>query len=127
MARIWIPAQDASQWQSLLADPAKHWRVGYSARTLAHAWHATAGFPTEVTQVLATVNDLAGLEPLLILPEYKVQLPGRGHTSQNDLFVLGKAQDRQLVSLMVEGKVSEAFGEPIHTWKSADAGFTENK
>jgi hypothetical protein len=27
-------------WQALLADPVRHWRSGYSARTLAYSWES---------------------------------------------------------------------------------------
>jgi len=56
------------------------------------------------------------IELLLAFPEYKVPLPGGARPSQNDIFVLARGND-QLVSIMVEGKMSEPFGETIAEWK----------
>ncbi|QPC83024.1 hypothetical protein G4Y79_01215 [Phototrophicus methaneseepsis] len=129
MKRIFIPASQAQDWQQFLAEPERQWKVGYSARTLAYCWHTATGFPEEVGLVFASSPLLAfhSIEPLLILPEYKVSLKGRGPDSQNDIFVLGKAQDGELVSIMVEGKVEESFGDSLGKWKSANKGFTDNK
>lgn len=129
MKRIFIPANQAQDWQQFLAEPERQWKIGYSARTLAYCWHAASGFPEEVSLVFASSSIFAfqSIEPLFILPEYKVSLKGRGPDSQNDIFVLGKAQDGELVSIMVEGKVEESFGASLGKWKSANKGFTDNK
>ena len=57
---------------------------------------------------------------LVAFPEYKVPLPGGHRASQNDIFILAKGVG-QLVSITVEGKVSEPFGNTIAEWK-AQAG-----
>jgi hypothetical protein len=50
-------------------------------------------------------------ELLLAMPEYKVALPPLFRAeSQNDVFALARAGDRTY-ALMIEGKVSEPFGE----------------
>ena len=54
---------------------------------------------------------------LIAFPEYKVPLPGGLRASQNDIFILATGDD-QLISIMVEGKVSEPFGETIAEWKA---------
>lgn len=126
---IYIPADSADVWQSFLADPQLQWKTGYSARTLAHAWHAQAGFPEEVGHIL-NQSDFAAFQqvtPLIMLPEYKVSLKGLGKDSQNDLFVLAKASDQQLISMTIEGKVEESFGSTVKKWKQSGAGYTENK
>jgi len=127
--RIYVPARGPNDWQQFLAEPDKQWKVGYSARTLAHCWHAADGFPDEICRVFAasSVTALKTLEPLLVLPEYKVKLKGRGPDSQNDIFVLAKVSDSELVSITVEGKVEESFGSPVGNWKAANSGFTDNK
>lgn len=68
----------------LLADPVKHWRSGYSARTLAHSWEASEGFPVEVSLPFTQNTDplLANLTPLLAVPEFKVPLPGGVRASE---------------------------------------------
>ena len=63
------------------------------------------------------------LELLLAIPEYQVDLPGGKRPSQNDLFVLGRAKDGHLVSIMMEGKVAEPFGATLEIWlKDASEG-----
>ena len=106
-----------ADWQRLLADPSKHWRTGYSARTLAHCWEAADGFPTEVSLALTQTSDplLTGLVPLVAVPEFKVPLPGGTRSSQNDLFNLGRSLAGP-VSIMVEGKVRESFGPTLEEW-----------
>jgi hypothetical protein len=114
-------------WQTLLADPQKHWRTGFSARTLAHCWEAAQGLPPEVQAVFDSCNDrlLADFRPIIAVPEFKVPLPGGDRPSQNDLFLLGRSNAGP-VSVMVEGKVSESFGPTIAEWrKEASPGKEE--
>jgi len=53
---------------------------------------------------------------LLAIPEHKTSLPGGGRPSQSDVFVLGKSGPT-LVSITVEGKVSEPFGPTVAEWR----------
>jgi hypothetical protein len=120
MGRI-LFTSGVDDWRKLLADPAKHWRRGYSACTLAHSWESADGFPPEVSKVLSRTSDplLANLIPILAVPEFKVPLPGGGRASQNDVFVIARSS-AGLVCIMVEGKVSESFGPTLAQWR-ADA------
>lgn len=114
-------------WKKLLAEPEKQWKMGYSARTLAHCWEAADGFPPEVLKALHNTADplLANLVSVFAIPEFKVPLPGGGHPSQNDLFVLAQSTAGP-VCIMVEGKVNESFGPTLHDWKvDASAGKDE--
>jgi len=53
-----------------------------------------------------------------------VALPGKGYDSQNDLFVLAKSGSA-LITIAVEGKVSEPFGnETVTEWLK---GGSDNK
>jgi hypothetical protein len=117
MARILAFTSGPLDWRALLAQPEKQWRTGYSARTLAHCWEAVDGLPPEVGRALSTASDprLAGIVPLLAVPEFKVPLPGGQRSSQNDIFVLAKS-DSGPVSIMVEGKVGETFGPTLAEW-----------
>jgi len=127
MPRILAFTSGPKDWQSLLADPEKHWKSGFSARTLAHSWEAADGFPSEVATSMAQCTDplLQGLTPLLAIPEFKVPLPGGKRASQNDIFVLGRSSSGP-VSIMVEGKVSESFGPTLGDWRDeASAGKEE--
>ena len=94
------------------------WRSGYSAKELAECWERADGFPPEFKAMFAKSSNpaLHELELLLAIPEYKVDLPGGTRPSQNDLFVLARAADGQLVVIMVEGKVAETFGPTLETW-----------
>lgn len=118
MPRILHFTSGPGDWQSLLADPEKHWRKGFSARTLAHCWEAADGLPPEIQKAFATSKDalLEDFAPIIAVPEFKVPLPGGDRPSQNDLFVLGRSQAGP-VSVMVEGKVSESFGPTVAEWR----------
>lgn len=115
MSQIYIPASSAEQWAQFLAEPVKHWRQGYSARTLAYSWQEAGGFPAEVGSVLASTFPSAEL--LLALPEHKVPLPGGSRSSQNDIWVLARSEGK-LISIAVEGKVSEPFGPTVQEWRA---------
>ena len=90
MRRIFVPSTCADFWKCLLAEPKRQWAKGYSARTLANCWEEANGFPREIQLVLAQNSILARSEPLLIFPEWKVSLPGRGKQSQNDIWILAR-------------------------------------
>jgi Domain of unknown function (DUF6946) len=122
MNRIFIPATKAEDWKSLLAEPEKQWRTGYSAKSIAHCWQEANGFPECVKNVFTKsgIRLFRNIELLLAFPEYKVPLPGGRRASQNDLFVLARG-DNQLISITVEGKVSEPFGETIGEWKEHES------
>ncbi len=116
MPKFFAPADDPADWQQLLADPVKHWRTGYSAKSIAYSWTEAKGFPREVQAVLdgSDAACLHDLEFLIGIPEHEVPLPGGRRPSQNDVFVLARGSDG-LVSIAVEGKVSEAFDQPVDT------------
>ena len=103
----------------MLADPEKHWRTGYSAKTLAHCWEAAEGLPHEVASAIAGASDplLRDLTPILAVPEFKVPLPGGNRASQNDVFVLARSSAGPVV-IMVEGKVAESFGSTLDKWRA---------
>ena len=115
MRYIYIPAKNADDWAQLLANPVKHWRTGYSARTLAYSWQNADGFPAEVQAAFSTNELLAGIQLLLAIPEHQVPLVGGSRPSQNDIWALARASTG-LVSIAVEGKVSEPFGPTLSEW-----------
>ena len=119
MHHIFVHAAKPEDWQKNLANPQKHWRLGYSAWALAHCWMATEGFPIEINRLFEAsgIPTFQTVTPLIIIPEYLVALPPlKGHPSQNDLFVLAKSADGDLISLTVEGKVSESFDKTVGDW-----------
>jgi len=92
--------------------------------TIAKAWEDAGGMPPEVVRILNAAGPrLAGLDPLAIIPEYKVPLPGGARASQADVFVVARGQ-AGLVTLAVEGKVDESFGPTVGEWRAQD---TEGK
>lgn len=113
MKRIYSPTRGVDDWRRLLAQPEKQWKAGYSARALAYAWEEADGFPPAVQSVLD--QSFPRIEPLLILPEHQVSLPGGRAASQNDIWVLAKSES-ELLSIAVEGKVSEPFGPTVGEW-----------
>ncbi len=115
MSKIYIPTSSAEQWGQFLAEPSKQWRQGFSARTLAYSWQEAEGFPTEVGSVLS--SKFPGVKLLLALPEHQVSLPGGSRPSQNDIWVLARSED-ELISIAVEGKVSEPFGPTVREWQA---------
>jgi hypothetical protein len=129
MKRIFVPTISAEDWKNSLAAPEKHWRTGYSARSLAYCWEAADGFPPEVVQIFSQsgIPAVERVELLLALPEYKVPLPPLNRKpSQNDLFVLAKDSENRLMTIMVEGKVEEPFGQTLdEKMGDASAGLSE--
>jgi hypothetical protein len=111
---FFTPADNAQDWQQLLAKPDLHWKTGYSAKSLAFSWTEAKGFPNEVQTILdqSPAACLHDLEFLLGIPEHEVPLPGGRRPSQNDVFVLASGSDG-LVSIAVEGKVAESFDMPV--------------
>ena len=122
-SKILLPSDKAEDWKTFLAEPEKQWKKGYSARTLAHCWNDANGIPDEMAKVLSQEPVFENLETLLVIPEHQVPLPGGTRPSQNDCWVLAKTQVGDLVSIAVEGKVSEPFGPTLGEWfKNASDG-----
>jgi len=119
MSKFYVPTDGVASWQALLADPVKHWKTGYSAKALAYSWEEAQGFPAEIIK-LFDGTALEGSEFLLGVPEHQVALPGGSTKSQNDIFVLAKNEDG-LISIAVEGKVSESFGPTLGDWSKKDS------
>lgn len=117
MGVIFVPSTGPGDWQRLLADPVKHWKTGFSARSFAYAWEDADGFPPEITNALEETGepDVKELRPLIVIPEHEVPLPGGRRPSQNDAWVLAR-NEKGLVSIAVEGKVEEPFGPTIGEW-----------
>jgi len=117
MDTIYFPILFLEQWRFYPGDPVKHWETGFSAKSLSHCWFQAQGFPRSVRDAFEKAgNPLAGCEPLLIFPEHKAELPGGNACSQNDLWILAR-HSNDLLSIAVEGKVGERFGnESVKEW-----------
>jgi DNA-binding XRE family transcriptional regulator len=130
MQRILVPASGLSSWQARLADPEKHWQRTFSAFETAVSWEKASrsprGLPTEMTKVLDETSELRGAELLFAIPEHKVALPGGQRASQTDVWALLRGPTTAQISMAVEGKADESFGETVDVWsKDASAGKTE--
>ncbi len=114
---FFIKASNPLDWKSKLAEPEKHWKNGFSAKALADSWMNAKGFPKSVKDVLnkSPYPIFNNIEFLFGIVEHEVALADRFHPSQNDLFVLAKSNNK-LVSITVEGKVSESFDVTIKEW-----------
>lgn len=116
MKRIFVPTQNSSDWQRLLADPEKQWKKGYSAMATADSWeNANGGMPQKIGELFKKSGqvDLDDLELLLALPEWKVSLkPANSRPSQSDVFALAR-NEKGLVAICVESKVDEPFNESL--------------
>ena len=51
MSKILIPAQSPEDWKQFLAKPEKHWKTGFSARSLAYCWQEADGIPPDILEV----------------------------------------------------------------------------
>lgn len=128
MSRILMPSRGPSDWKGLLADPDKHWKRGRSAFETAVSWECAQktprGLPAAIAALLDSQQALAGATALVVLPEHKVKLQGGGRASQNDVWALLRA-GHDHVSMAVEGKAGEPFGDPVAHWlKDASVGKT---
>jgi hypothetical protein len=113
VAALLVPTQSHEDWRRLLARPDRHWKAGFYAMTLARSWEAAGGFPPEVREMfrLSGEPQLNAIEPLLVIPEYQIPLPGGKRASQTDVFLLARPSGG-LVTIAVEGKVDEPFWPP---------------
>ena len=126
MNRIYFPSNSLDDWKAALASPQKQWRKDYSAMAVAESWQNADGFPPSIFKALRDAPEpLNQLTPLLILPEHRVSLDNGQAPSHNDVWVLAAHPDG-LVSIAVEGKVSETFDAPLGEWlKDASQGKKE--
>jgi hypothetical protein len=117
--KIYIPSDSADRWKDLLAEPKKQWKKGYSARTLAYCWQEADGFPESIVTTFqnSKIDLFENVELLFTFPEYKIPLPGGKRESQNDIYVIAKS-NHNLISIMIEGKVSEPFDKTVLNWIS---------
>ena len=107
-------------WRQFLKNEG-HWKTGHSAKALAYCWYEADNFPECISSVISQVPEFKNIEPLIAIPEHKVKLtPENGHPSQTDIWVLARVGS-DLISIAVEGKVSENFGETIQKWRENES------
>ena len=115
MDRFFVPARTPEDWTQSRTNTAR--KDSSPADSLARAWQGAGGFPPAVQRVLDASGEdaLQGLEVLAAFPEYELPLLGDDGPSISDLFVLAKGR-RGLVSVMVEGTATGAFGPMVCEW-----------
>lgn len=112
---IYMPTNGPEDWKQFLGEPELHWKLGFSARSIAYAWEESGGLPAEIKSTLEARFG-SPVEPLVVIPEYKVAMPGSvTGASQNDVFLFCRVGDQTAV-VMVEGKVNESFDKTVQDW-----------
>jgi len=126
---IFAPSTGLETWKGRLADPDAHWVRGKSAFETAVFWENGAKEPRGLHRQIASLLDqdeaLRGCRLLASFPEHRTKLVGGSRASQTDVWAILRAQSG-LVSLAIEGKAGESFGETTAEWlKDASAGKKE--
>lgn len=120
-SKFYVQTKGVGSWRELLAEPEKQWKPEYSAYELAVCWEEAQGFPKKVNKVLKTSATFNDIKFIIGLPEHQVPLKGGSRPSQNDILVLANCLSG-LVSIAVEGKVHETFGELLSDWDKGTSG-----
>jgi hypothetical protein len=113
MNRISTATRGVCNWRDRLANPDRQWRRGFSALETAVSWEGAddvAGWLPEPIARVFEGTPYQHPELLMAIAEHKVALDGTGGDSQCDVWALLKTPVGGL-SLSVEAKASEAFGD----------------
>jgi hypothetical protein len=129
MRRVYAPASGLATWQQMLSDPDKQWVRGASAYETAVFWERGARSARGLTPTLASLIDRLpewhDSSVIAAFAEHRVALPGGTRASQNDVWAM-LSGTAGLLSLTVEGKAAESFGETVQEWtKKLTPGRTE--
>jgi hypothetical protein len=116
MGRLCISTRGIGSWRERLANPDRQWKRGFSAFESAVSWELadsnnTSGLPEPIADLF---RDSHYGHPILMLAvaEHKVDLPGGSAASQSDVWAVVKTSVG-MVSLTVEAKANETFGDDI--------------
>ncbi|MBX5461379.1 MAG: hypothetical protein IRZ28_09855 [Steroidobacteraceae bacterium] len=122
MSRYLIELRTLADWQARLGDPERHWKRHASAMELAVSWFVSRtserGIPADVAALLDQEPAFSGATLKLAIPERRTTLEGRGFPTQTDIWALLRSPGG-LISLSVEGKAREPFGETVDMWLAA--------
>ena len=116
---ILVPAMSLEDWKKLVPDPDEQWKPGSPANALAASWHGLMRFPREISALFSAADATRGATLLLAIPEHQVPLAGGERASQTDLWLLARTPTG-LLSVVVEGKVSESFGPSVGDWQAGE-------
>ena len=114
---ILVPATSLEDWKKLLSDPDEQWRPESSANALAARWHALTRFPPEISELFSRSGATRDARLLLAIPQHQVPLAGGARASQTDLWLLARTRTG-LLSVAIEGRVSESFGRSVGDWQA---------
>ena len=117
MVTFYLPTRSAEQWAQRLAEPTKHWRQGFSARTLAYCWQEADGFPSEVRTVLHAANPSARSSCCSAFQNTKCRC--RAARAPPRVTSGASPSPARAVSIAIEGKVAEPFGPTVGDWLAA--------
>jgi len=121
--QLFIQSDGPSDWKKKLSNQNRQWKRGKSAFEAAISWENASrsiyGLPTRIRNRLKNVTELKDATLLLGIIEHKVSLKSSGHSSQSDLWGLLKT-NIGLVSMSVEAKAGEPFGQNIEQWLNKD-------
>ena len=110
-------------WRDRLAKPDTQWKRRFSAFETAMSWELASptesGLPTPIEQLFHG-SGFKDLTLLLAVAEHQVELDGQGHASQCDVWALIDT-DLGKLSLTVEAKANEKFGETLEAWLSVSS------
>lgn len=122
MRKVFVPTNSLNDWRMLLANPIKHWKSGYSAKSLACCWMLADGFPECVRDALnsSVPGAVHDIEMLIALPEYQVALDRGKRATQCDIMVLARGEEGNFC-ISVEGKADEKFGHTVADWNVSDS------
>lgn len=120
--KLHIATRAIGNWRERLASPERQWKRGYSAFETAVSWEGAAGSCSGLPPAMEALLVKGGYpDPVLTLAvaEHQVSLPGGKAASQCDVWGLVRTS-AGLVSLSVEAKASEPFGEScLSEWLAA--------
>lgn len=111
MNRLHIATREFTNWRTRLAKPDGQWKRKYSAFETAVSWeyarNRPSGLPEQIEALF--IESLGKPDLLFAVAEHQVDLAGSGGSSQCDVWGLVQTPNGK-VSLSVEAKVSESFG-----------------
>jgi hypothetical protein len=111
--RLLTETRGIGSWRDRLASPDRQWKRGYSAFETAVSWEIASKTSSGIPGPLETVLRGGGFDAsvlLLAIGEHKVDLPAGAAASQSDVWALIRTT-KGLLSLSVEAKAREAFGD----------------
>ena len=115
MSRLFIGTRGMCSWRDRLASPDRQWKRKFSAFETAVSWEHASKSPSGIpTPIEALLGEPHYREPVLLfaIAEHKVDLPGGPAASQSDVWAV-IATSAGMVSMTVEAKAREAFGNEI--------------